>query len=203
MRLVFAGASPGGEIAMGDRSLVVAVVGFAVLFAAGLARAEETLCVDSIDRPGKPSEWTVAEHLGETTWTEQGSDTLRLFVFRPQRDEKELWETGIELGVFWEHPPALLDGVSDAVLDQLRPLQFVTASFTPATKEASGQITFDRVLVKLTDAGDFRKDLNQTWRYELRPSDDCQELTGHITMFRGNETPATGMKMPVTLTRVD
>ncbi len=188
---------------MTSRRFAVAVTAVLIMPGAGVARAAETLCVDTIDRPGKPSEWTMAEHLGETTWTEQGSDTLRLFVFRPQRDGGELWESGIELGIFWEHPPALLDGVSNAVLDQLKPLQFVTATFTPATSEESGQITFDRILVKLTDAGDFRKDLNQTWRYELRPSDDCQELTGHITMFRGNEPPAAGMKMPVTLTRVD
>lgn len=172
----------------------------AVLLPHGGAGAAEVFCVDAVERPGKSSEWSLAEHVGETVWTQQGSDALLLFVHRPTPDAKMLWPSGVELGLFWPIPDHLRDGVPDATLDELKKLQFVVVTLVPATEEETAIFRFDRTAVKLTDAGEFRKELNQTWRYELRPTDDCLKLTGHITMLRYGESES-GLRMPATLTR--
>lgn len=159
----------------------------------GAAIAAETFCVDGA------KEWTDAKDLDGTMWKEKGSDTLRGFLWQPVPDSKFLWKPGTELGLLWSLPDALWTGVPRETIERLKPLQFVTVTFQPAEKGTTATISFERTVVKLTDTGEYRDDLNQTWKYLLQFSDDCLVLSGKITMLKQNDT--SPMTASVTLLR--
>lgn len=165
-------------------------------------QAAEVFCVDAAAPANKRAEWSEASDFDGTVWNQKGTEDLPRFSFMPAPDGELNWPSGIKLGLFWKTPPHLLDGVPENTRESLEKLQYVSVTFTPATNEETAVISFDRTAVKLTDTGEFREELNQTWSYELRASDDCQVLSGHITMIKEGK-PKDVLTMTVSFIRTE
>jgi hypothetical protein len=159
----------------------------------GPATAGETFCVDG------SKQWTEQTNLDRTKWSEQGSDVIHTFYFQP-----EGWPERIPLGLFWTIPlgTGAFAGLSSTTEDELKKLQYLKVDFTPATKEATASVSFNRTVPVLTDAGEIKKDLEQTWKYKLLFSDDCKVLSGKVTMFQKGKTKEDdGLTGPFVLVR--
>jgi hypothetical protein len=75
-------------------------------------------------------------------------------------------------------------------------------TFKEATKKDPATVGFDRILVKLTGAGEYRDDLTQRWRYLLTVAHDCQSMTGEVAMLKFGESDSSkALKGRALLTR--
>jgi hypothetical protein len=161
--------------------------------AGGAAAAGKTFCVDG----GK--EWTEQKDLDKTKWSEKGNDVIHTFYFQP-----EGWPERIPLGLFWTIPlgTGAFAGLSSTTEGELKKLQYLKADFAPATEESTAIVRFNRTVPVLTDAGEIKPNLAQTWRYKLQFSDDCKVLSGTVTMFQEGKTKEEdGLSGPVVLVR--
>jgi hypothetical protein len=160
----------------------------------GPASAGETFCVNN------GTQWTEAQNLDKSKWSERGSDLIHTFRYQPAASPP--WPAGLSL--FWTIPlgTGAFAGLNTDTENILKQLQYLKVDFTPATKETTANVKFDRIVPVLTEAGEIKDNLQQTWKYNLQFSDDCQVLSGKVTMFqKGKSKEEDGLTGPVVLVR--